>query len=261
MYGPEFEFAGEPVGLFKDGIVPTSDGLYRYEPYRGPGHLHLHEQLKRVGCAQCNFLHKGSIVSFIVLGCPEYGVLDLSSISAALLMGSTMAFRTDDQQSVLTASHRFAVRPLLTTKLGILSMKRISAALAVLTAGCSPLAPYSQTVVGSLVGPLQMSLFASLSHPLAMASRVPPPLPRPSQIKKASSCFPPNTHRVGRRTLLCSSSVMSCAFNSVPVGRPLGNSIQVQPFATLLCGARSIKTRRWSVSPNPPSPSFPGPCA
>jgi hypothetical protein len=36
-------------------------------------------------------------------------------------------------------------------------MKRISAALAVLTAGCSPLAPYSQTVVGSLVqsgGPL-----------------------------------------------------------------------------------------------------------
>lgn len=83
IYGPEFQFAGEPVGRFKDSIVPKSDGLYRYEPYRGLGHLHMHEQLKRVGFAQCNFLRMGSEVSFIVLGSPEYGVLDLSSFSVA----------------------------------------------------------------------------------------------------------------------------------------------------------------------------------
>ena len=36
IYGPEFKFSGEPVGLFEDGVCPNSDGLFRYEPYRGP---------------------------------------------------------------------------------------------------------------------------------------------------------------------------------------------------------------------------------
>jgi len=81
IYGPEFEFSGEPVGLFEDGVCPNSDGLFRYEPYRGPGHLHMQELLRKSGTAQCHYVHAGEKVSFVVIGCPEHGVLHLSSFS------------------------------------------------------------------------------------------------------------------------------------------------------------------------------------
>ena len=79
IYGPEFEFAGDPVGLFEDGICPDSEGLFRYEPYRGPGHLRMQEQLRKSGSAPCSYVHAGKRISFIVIDCPEYGVLNLSS--------------------------------------------------------------------------------------------------------------------------------------------------------------------------------------
>jgi len=81
MYGPEFEFSGEPVGLFTDGINPNAEGLFRYEPYRGPGHLHMQEQLRKSGSAWCSYVLAGKKTSFVVVGCPAYGVLSLSSFS------------------------------------------------------------------------------------------------------------------------------------------------------------------------------------
>jgi hypothetical protein len=80
-FGTEFDFTGEPVGLFEGSTLPTSDGLYRYEPYRGIGHLHMQEQLKRGASAVCSYIANDSRVSFAVVGCPEYGVLNLAHFS------------------------------------------------------------------------------------------------------------------------------------------------------------------------------------
>lgn len=79
--GLEFEFAGEAVGFFVDAISPDSDGLFRYEPYRGNGHWLMHQQLRQSGSARCSYVDAGRKVSFVVIACPEYGVLNLSSFS------------------------------------------------------------------------------------------------------------------------------------------------------------------------------------
>lgn len=50
----EFFFAGEAVGYFLDAY-PESPGTYRYEPYRGPGHLWMQEEIDRKGVAQCSY--------------------------------------------------------------------------------------------------------------------------------------------------------------------------------------------------------------
>jgi len=76
-----FDFCGQPVGCFDDGVVPRTDGLYRYQPYRGPGHLNMQRQLKDSGSATCHYRDACSQVSFVVRACPEYGMLELCSFS------------------------------------------------------------------------------------------------------------------------------------------------------------------------------------
>ncbi|HEX9397758.1 MAG TPA: hypothetical protein VF943_13580 [Burkholderiales bacterium] len=78
-YGPEFSFQGLPVGLFKDGVVPDREGSYFYEPYRGPGHARMQQELKKVGIAQCEYLTETGRVRFTVSACSNYGVLQLTA--------------------------------------------------------------------------------------------------------------------------------------------------------------------------------------
>lgn len=77
-----FDFCGQPVGCFDDGVAPQTDGLYRYQPFRGPGHLRMQQQLNAGGTATCHYQDAGSKVSFVVRACPEYGVLDLCAFTA-----------------------------------------------------------------------------------------------------------------------------------------------------------------------------------
>lgn len=78
----EFFFRDMEVGLFRENNFPTKSGRYRYEPYRGPGHYDMQQELKAGREAQC-FYHAtdGSTVRFSVLNCPEYGLLELSNFS------------------------------------------------------------------------------------------------------------------------------------------------------------------------------------
>jgi hypothetical protein len=73
---------------------------------------------------------------------PESSPLSWNSLTITIPVNQHCLFDTFDLA-------RNAVEQRLTAKFGLLSM--ITGALAVLTAGCSPLAPYSQTVVGSLL--------------------------------------------------------------------------------------------------------------
>jgi hypothetical protein len=81
LRGPEFEFAGNIVGFFADGVVPFTAGLYHYMPYRGLGHYRMQEELDNSSHVQCRYYDNGISVSFVVLSCPEYGVLNLASFS------------------------------------------------------------------------------------------------------------------------------------------------------------------------------------
>jgi hypothetical protein len=66
------------VGYFAGETYPSADGEYRYEPYRGSGHLQLMNSLKK-NCAQrCHFISDRKIYYFTVLSCPEHGVLELA---------------------------------------------------------------------------------------------------------------------------------------------------------------------------------------
>jgi ribosomal protein S27AE len=73
----EFMFEGMPVGFFQESTFPSSDGIYHYMPYRGPGHYKMGLKLKESGEAQCSYEVDADRVVFTVRSCPEYGVLDL----------------------------------------------------------------------------------------------------------------------------------------------------------------------------------------
>jgi hypothetical protein len=77
----EFTFENEPVGRFTDPSPPSADGVYRYEPYRGPGHFHLQERLKEAE-APCSYSCRGATVTFKVVACPSYGMLQLTSFES-----------------------------------------------------------------------------------------------------------------------------------------------------------------------------------
>lgn len=80
MVGPklEFTFKGLPVGCFEGAEYPQQNGRYRYLPYRGPGHLQMHSERRATGSARCSFTVGSRPVSFVVLDCPEYGLLELA---------------------------------------------------------------------------------------------------------------------------------------------------------------------------------------
>lgn len=82
-YGPEFEFGGLPVGLFKDGVHPAVEGEYSYEPYRGPGHYDMSSALGAGQKPRCSYANAGQRVFFDVTACPEYGFLSLENFEVA----------------------------------------------------------------------------------------------------------------------------------------------------------------------------------
>jgi hypothetical protein len=53
MENKEFFFRGYPAGKFLDEWHPDKPGILKYEPYRGPGHFDMQEELKKTGFAQC----------------------------------------------------------------------------------------------------------------------------------------------------------------------------------------------------------------
>jgi hypothetical protein len=65
------------VGAFTDRL-PRVDGEYHYEPYRRPGHLNLHEQLKSRHSPRCHYFSNGKRISFTVTWCAQYGRLTLA---------------------------------------------------------------------------------------------------------------------------------------------------------------------------------------
>jgi len=77
-YGAEFDFESEPVGLFRDQAFPIEPGEYAYEPYRGPGHYEMQRALSSGAEVICKYMLNDQPVSFRVLSCPRYGVLNLS---------------------------------------------------------------------------------------------------------------------------------------------------------------------------------------
>jgi hypothetical protein len=77
-YGAEFDFESNPVGLFRDQAFPIEPGEYAYEPYRGPGHYEMQTALGSGTEVICMYMLNGQRVSFQVLSCPRYGILNLS---------------------------------------------------------------------------------------------------------------------------------------------------------------------------------------
>ena len=73
----DFFFEGLAVGIFA-APFPRQPGLHRYEPYRGTGHYRLMTLLRGGRASRCYYEIAGQRFVFTVLGCPGYGVLELS---------------------------------------------------------------------------------------------------------------------------------------------------------------------------------------
>jgi len=63
------------VGLLLDSPLPPAPALWRYEPYRGPGHYELGTQLNTGQQAWCSYVPGDRMISFLVTEIPSYGVL------------------------------------------------------------------------------------------------------------------------------------------------------------------------------------------
>ena len=79
IYGPEFTYNGDPVGLFKHGIAPSFAGEYAYEPFRGAGHYKMATDLDHGARPKCSYIDGGLEVSFDVVAHAAYGVLVLDN--------------------------------------------------------------------------------------------------------------------------------------------------------------------------------------
>lgn len=77
----DFYFDGMAVGYFRQKDYPTSDGNYRYMPYRGPGHYEMQTTLEREGEARCSYDAGGQHVTFVVRKSPEHDVLVLTGFA------------------------------------------------------------------------------------------------------------------------------------------------------------------------------------
>jgi len=77
----EFSYEGMPVGYFEEQRYPTVAGRYRYMPYRGPGHYKMQTARRAGARPRCTFHTDNRAVSFVVVDCPEYGVLELAEFS------------------------------------------------------------------------------------------------------------------------------------------------------------------------------------
>jgi hypothetical protein len=73
----EFYFEGGRVGFFQTTEFPREPGVYPYTPYRSGSHLRMHTKRCESGRAECSYMTDEGIVRFSVIGCPEYGRLEL----------------------------------------------------------------------------------------------------------------------------------------------------------------------------------------
>jgi hypothetical protein len=71
-------FTGLPVGCFEGSEYPQRNGQYVYMPYRGPGHLKMQTERRKIGHARCYYDVGAERISFTVVDCPTYGVLELA---------------------------------------------------------------------------------------------------------------------------------------------------------------------------------------
>ncbi len=77
----EFFYEDMAVGYFEEPEFPSRPGRYRYMPYRGPGH-HKMQTARRSGeRPKCYYCGTGIRVTFLVVDCPEYGVLELTDFA------------------------------------------------------------------------------------------------------------------------------------------------------------------------------------
>ncbi len=74
----EFLFKGMPVGYFEESEYPRQSGRYRYMPYRSLGHYQMHAEKREKGKVRCYYQVGSEQVSFAVLDCPGYGILELA---------------------------------------------------------------------------------------------------------------------------------------------------------------------------------------
>ena len=73
-------YEGYYAGFFVGPHRPSVEGRYRYKPHRGGGYYKLHCALRDGAHPRCTFRARPDI-SFTVLSCPEYGVLELSDFT------------------------------------------------------------------------------------------------------------------------------------------------------------------------------------
>ena len=74
----QFFLGTEAVGYFEDQL-PSSPGLYRYMPYRGPGHLRLVQALASTGPQRCYYIVEGEPRYFIAERISSLHVLQVSA--------------------------------------------------------------------------------------------------------------------------------------------------------------------------------------
>jgi len=73
-----FFLGTEVVGYFEDQL-PSSPGLYRYMPFRGPGHLRLIQALASSGPQRCYYVIEGEAHYFIAKRVSSLHVLQVSA--------------------------------------------------------------------------------------------------------------------------------------------------------------------------------------
>ena len=85
MGSVDFHMDSKVIGAFPGGELSMIDGSYRYEPYRSPGHLNLHRELRAGKTPRC-FCQAGELcISFSVTASPTQGVLSLMGIEVEAL--------------------------------------------------------------------------------------------------------------------------------------------------------------------------------
>jgi hypothetical protein len=73
-----FFLGTEVAGYFEDQL-PSSPGLYRYMPFRGPGHLRLVQALASTGPQRCYYIIEGVPHYFIAERLSSLHVLQVST--------------------------------------------------------------------------------------------------------------------------------------------------------------------------------------
>jgi hypothetical protein len=74
----KFFYMGGTVGYFEDAACPQAAGRYRYMADRSGAHYEIQLSLRNRSHPRCALRAQGRSISFAVIACPEYGVLELA---------------------------------------------------------------------------------------------------------------------------------------------------------------------------------------